>query len=205
MNGMANGKELPYFNIGESVGGSQSWFMDPWMHIGGCGALTMCDLMIYMAAFGGRPECYSGDPAKLTRRAYRRFGMEMKPYLRPRETGIRDLKTFIDGAEKFLEYSEITGFEFKAFDGSRPFEEAANAVKDRIDNDIPVPMLMLNHQDPRFSFFVWHWFLITGYEESEDRFLIRAATYGKEHWLDFEAFWETGEQERGGLVLVTVS
>ena len=61
---------------------------------------------------------------------------------------------------------------------------------------------MLKHQDARFEFFEWHWFPIVGYEEREDGFYIRAATYGKEHWLPLRELWDTGFEERGGLVPV---
>ncbi len=195
-------RELQYFHIGSAFGGDQSWFLDPWMHIGGCGALTMCDLLIYMACCKGRPECYPYDPEKLSKRDYKRFGMHMKPYLRPRESGIKDLQTFIDGAEVYLEYHEIEGLSLEAFSGNEPYEAAEAAVRDRIDAQMPVPMLMLKHQDARFEFFEWHWFPIVGYEEREDGFYIRAATYGKEHWLPLRELWDTGFEERGGLVPV---
>ena len=195
-------RELPYFNIGTAFGGSQSWFLDPWMHIGGCGALTMCDLLIYMACVRGRRECYPYDPKALTKKDYKWFGMHMKPYLRPRETGIRDLKTFIDGARVYLEYHEIEGLTLEPLEGGCPYEQAESAVRGRIDAQMPVPMLMLKHQDPQFDFFEWHWFLLIGYEEREEGFFVRAATYGKEHWIPFRAFWDTGFDEKGGLVLV---
>ncbi len=261
-------KELPYFSVDGHFGGSQSWFLDPWMHIGGCGALTMCDLLLYQAICKGRRDCWpfeekaassnvgaapamgpedadaagaapegensdSAAPAiessgsvtlaiassdstatgataqakvwkapKLSKRDYRKFGMIMKPYLRPRESGIKDLKTFIDGAQVYLEDSEIKGFRLEALEGARPYEEAEQAVRDRIDHEMPVPMLMLRHRDRRFDFFEWHWFLIVGYEERESGFHIKVATYGKKHWLDFRKFWDTGELERGGLVKV---
>ena len=196
-------RELPYFEINHSFGGNQNWFFDPWMRIGGCGALTMCDLMIYMAAFHQKPECYPYDIANLSKKDYRRFGMLMKPYLRPRETGIKDLPTFIEGAEYFLQYSEIEGISFEAFDGHRPLDDAKAAVIRSIDAGLPVPMLMLNHTDPKFDFFEWHWFLIVGYEQTAGKLNIKTATYGKARWLDFDAFWETGHEERGGLVLVS--
>ena len=195
--------ELPYFEINNSFGGNQNWFFEPWMRIGGCGALTMCDLMIYMAAFMDRPECYPYDISRLSKKDYRRFGMMMKPYLRPRETGIKDLPTFIEGAEAYLEYSEIEGIGFTAFGGDEPFAKARDAVADSIDRGLPLPMLMLNHADKKFDFFQWHWFLIVGYEETSDRFMIKTATYGKARWLDLEEFWDTGHEEKGGLVLVS--
>ncbi|MBQ6401850.1 MAG: hypothetical protein IJI20_06165 [Firmicutes bacterium] len=197
-------RELPYFTIGESYGGSQSWFLDPWMHIGGCGALTMCDVLIYLAKNRGRPECYPYDINRLTRRDYKKFGMMVKPYLRPRESGIKDLKTFVDGARVYLEDSEIEGFTFTTLDGHKPYEEAEAAVRDRIDASLPVPMLMLKHGDKRFDFFEWHWFPIIGYDEEGENgeFQIKVATYSKAHWLPFRDFWGTSELERGGLVLI---
>lgn len=198
-------KELPYFTIGGSFGGNQSWFLDPWMHIGGCGALTMCDFLIYEAVCRGRKECYSFDSSNLSKKDYKRFGMEVKPYLRPRESGIKDLKTWIDGAVLYLEDSEIEGFSLEALDGGAPYEEAEAQVRAAIDGDLPVPMLMLKHRDPKFDFFEWHWFPLIGYEDREEEFYVKTATYGKAHWLPFRKLWDTGELEKGGLVIISES
>ena len=198
--------ELPYFNIGRHYGGNQRWFLDFWMHIGGCGALTMCDLMIYMAMYRDIPEGIPFNAARLTRREYVRFGMQMKPYLRPRETGIKDLETFIGGAEDYLRSSGIEGITLEGFSGDEPYEAAEQLLKNQIDAGMPVPMLMLNHRNKEFGFFEWHWFLLVGYEDrqvaGEKVCYAKAATYGKEHWLRFDRFWDTGEEERGGLVIV---
>lgn len=198
-------KELDYFKIGNSYGGSQAWFLDPWMHIGGCGALTMCDFLLYMACCKGKKDFYPYNIDKLNRRDYRRFGMSMKPYLRPRESGIKDLKTFVDGAFVYLEDSEIEGITLESLDGNRSYEEAESAVKNSVDSDMPVAMLMLKNQNSELNFFEWHWFLIIGYEDGNDRtddnFMIKVATYGKEHWLPLRDMWESGEEEKGGLVL----
>ena len=198
--------ELPYFNISRSYGGNQNWFLDFWMHIGGCGALTMCDLMIYMAMHRARSECTPFSTDQLTRRSYVRFGMQMKPYLKPRKTGIKDLKTFMDGAEDYLKDNSIEGIELEAFPGTRSYESAELVLKNQIDAGIPVPMLMLNHKRKEFSFFEWHWFLLVGYEDRKEGEKVvcyaKAATYGKAHWIRFDRFWETGEEERGGLIIV---
>lgn len=198
--------ELPYFNIGRSYGGNQNWFLDFWMHIGGCGALTMCDLMIYMATHRARPECIPLRADELTRREYVRFGMQMKPYLRPRNTGIKDLETFIGGAEDYLRAMKISGITLEGFSGEQPHEAAEQVLKQQIDAGLPVPMLMLKHRDPEFSFFEWHWFLIVGYEYRKvpggQALYAKAATYGKAHWLRFDRFWDTGEEEKGGLIIV---
>ena len=52
---MSEKKELQYFNIGKSYGGNQRWMMDPWMHVGGCAALTTCDALIYFSLYKEKP------------------------------------------------------------------------------------------------------------------------------------------------------
>lgn len=196
-------KELPYFNIGRSYGGSQRWFADPSMFIGGCGALTMCDLMIYMAVCKGRRECVPFRNASPSGLDYVRFGMAMKPYLRPRNRGIDSLQIFIDGAQRYLDDHKIKGLTMEPFSGFEEYSKAEQVLKEQIDRGMPVPMLMLNHTNPEFSFFEWHWFLIVGYEyRPAEGFYAKAATYGKAHWLRFDQFWDTGEEERGGLIVV---
>ena len=101
------------------------------------------------------------------------------------------------------------------------YEEAEEAIRASIDRKMPVAMLMLKHRDRRFNFFEWHWFIVNGYDEGTaepgasgagepgaaetgepgSRFMIKAATYGKAHWLPLKEFWDTGHKEKGGLVL----
>ena len=60
---------------------------------------------------------------------------------------------------------------------------------------------MLRHKNKeKFEDFIWHWFLVIGYEEKEDGFWIRVATYGEETWLNLEELWNTGEKEKGGMI-----
>ena len=52
---------------------------------------------------------------------------------------------------------------------------------------------------------MWHWFLLIGYsdEESEEtpRRHVKAVTYGEWAWVDFDRLWDTGYEQKGGLVL----
>lgn len=197
-------KELKYFNIGKAFGGNQKWMKDPWMHIGGCAALTTCDAFIYLALYRGRRELYDYDPRNLTKKDYVRFGMSMKPYLRPRETGIKDLDTYIYGVKAYLEDVGAEDIGVRGFRGSRSWEEAGEIIKKQIDEGIPVPYLMLKHRDKAFDFFEWHWFLVIGYEEREEGLYIKAATYGKPHILPMRQLWNTGYEEKGGLIIFSI-
>ncbi|MDO4544852.1 MAG: hypothetical protein Q4C25_01730 [Bacillota bacterium] len=197
-------KELQYFQIGNAYGGSQRWMKDPWMHIGGCGALTNCDTCIYLALYHDMKELCPVDPATLTKKEYVKFAMSMKLYLRPRNTGIKDLPTYIHGAMSYFEDSGVRSLSMEGFEGSRPLAEAREAIRKQIDIDIPIPYLMLKHHDNAFNFFEWHWFLVNGYDEREDGFYIKVATYGKAHWLSLDRLWDTQEEEKGGLVLIRI-
>ncbi len=212
-------KELPYFYIDGLVGGNQDWFLDPWMHLGGCGALTACDLCLQQAIYGGARGLYPYDlpdsPDHLLRRDYVHFGMRMKRYLRPRHMGINKTSLFVEGFQNYLADCGETGWRFDALQGSAPVSEAAAAVIERIDAGVPVPFLTLMHRDPKFEDFNWHWYIVAGYRIDTDRaggtsgpdsacagISVKAITYGEETWLPLDELWNTGYEERGGIVLV---
>ena len=85
--------------------------------------------------------------------------------------------------------------------GHAPVETAKQAVKEQIDAGLLIPTLILRHRDKAFEDYVWHWFLLNGYDERESGFLVKAVTYSEFEWLDFEKLWNTGYDQRGGLVL----
>ena len=161
---MVNRKvELPYFNVGKNYGSNQSWMMDPWMHLGGCAALTTCDVFIYMSMYKGRKDLYSlksPSQRELDRKAYSKFAMSVKLYLEPRRTGIKDLKTYTDGVELYLKDTDVEDIELKSIEGSEPYEKIRMAVEESINKGMPLAYLMLKHKDKAFEFFEWHWFIV---------------------------------------------
>lgn len=199
-------KELEYFTIEDAFGGNQDWFTNVVMHIGGCAAAMACDTCIYMAKVLGMKELYPFDEENLTKKEYVAFSQMMKPYLKPRVRGVCRLWMYTDGFEKYLEkIYERPGNEqlirMEEFAGDNSCGEAKKFLKRHIDCQMPVPYLLLQHTDrEKFQDFIWHWFLIVGYEERDGRFFIRAATYGEETWLDLEELWNTGSEEKGGLI-----
>jgi len=201
---MSEKRELPHFRIAGAYGGNQRWMIDAWMHIGGCAALTTCDFLIYCALHKDRAELYPYDLTLLGKRDYRKFGMSMKPYLRPREMGIKDLDTYMDGVRIYLEDIDVTDITLHGFDGGRSFEEARNCIIQQVDGGLPLAYLMLKHEDKKFDFFEWHWFLVNGYHQREDGFYIKAATYGDAHWLCLDELWDTGFEEKGGMVIFEI-
>lgn len=193
-------RQLEYFTIDGAVGGNQEWFRNVVMYMGGCAAATACDCCIYFAQ-QGKNQLYPYDIRHLTKEEYIRFGMKMKPYLRPRVGGVKKLSMFMEGFEAYLKDNGEDGLLMHGFDGGESVEKAAEAIKKQIDQGLPVPYLMLRHQNPEYKDFVWHWFLCYGYEETEHSFQITVATYGEASTFALEDLWNTGCEEKGGLIL----
>jgi hypothetical protein len=197
-------RELPHYTIGDSYGGNQDWFTEPWMNRGGCGALTACDMSIYLARYMGRSALYPFDPERITRSDYLTFGAIMRPFLSPRPRGINKTRTFMDGFRDYMRFRRDTALKMTSVEGDAPYETAREAVRDCIDRGFPIPYLMLLHRDKALDDFNWHWFLLNGYDASDQAFLVKAVTYGSYEWLDLRALWDTGYERRGGLVLYHV-
>lgn len=197
-------KELGHFYIGNSYGGNQDWFRTFMMRLGGCGAETACDSSIYFALHKGFAGLYPYSLDEIKRKEYVNFAHMMENYLWPRMSGIDRLEIFVDGYGKYLKDSGVDGISMEMLDGSRPFEEAAAALRNQIDNGIPVPMLVLNIKYRELKDYNWHWFLVNGYDLNGEEMKVKAVTYSEYEWIDFRKLWETGYERRGGLILFRV-
>lgn len=194
-------RELDYFSIGDSYGGNQDWFQDRMMHLGGCAAATACDICIYFDLNGRTRELYPFEKEHVTREDYIRFSQMMKPYLSPRWQGIDRLDIYTRGLGQYLSDRGEKDLKMSELPGDSSLEEAELKLREQIDKEIPVPCLMLKHKNPNFKDYVWHWFLLTGYETYEDIFMVKIVTYGSWRWMDFKELWSTGYRKKGGLVL----
>lgn len=199
-------RELEYFEIEGNYGGNQDWFTNVVMHIGGCAAATACDSCIYLALRMGIDGLYPYDVRNLTKADYKRFGQVMKSYIHPRIQGVKKLAWFIEGFEKYLcdvnrDRDRQIKIDMEEFIGNYSYEEARAFVKAQIDTGIPIPCLLLRHRnEKKFKDYIWHWFLLVGYEEAGDDMLIKTATYGESEIFSLREMWDTGFEEKGGFV-----
>ena len=198
-------KELEHFNVGSYYGGDQEWFSDNWMRIGGCGAVTACDLCIYLARHRGMTALYPFDPASVTKAQYVDFGMQMRPFLRPRATGIDRTSIYVDGFGDYLDARGAHPIVLGDFSGAADVGSAIEAIRDQIDRGFPVPYLMLMHRDKLLSDFFWHWFLLNGYDENEREFRVKAVSYGESVWFDLRHLWKTGHRRKGGFITIRLN
>ncbi|MGN1014553.1 MAG: hypothetical protein ACI4PM_04245 [Butyricicoccus sp.] len=193
-------RELNYFTIDRCYGGYQEWFTDRWMRIGGCGAVAACDSCVYLAREKGLEHIYPYDRNRLTREDYLAFAKVMRPYLRPRMGGIDTLELYIHGFGRYLREHGEYRLHMNGIHGSEPVQTAEQVMMKQIDAGLPVPCLTLRHKNPDLADYVWHWYMLTGYQQADDLFLVKAVTYGEWRWLDFRQLWDTGYRKKGGLI-----
>ena len=193
--------ELPYFFIGNSLGGQQDWLPEYMMRIGGCAAVTACDCSIYFELYKCVKNLYPFDKQKILKNDYIKFTDAMKPYLHPRWSGIDKLSIYIDGFGKFLQDRGVKNLQITGWEGDANFESTHLILKYQIDNGYPIPCLTLNHKNPLLEDYVWHWFLLTGYEIVNDNWYVKAVSYGFGRWLNFDLLWDTGFDKKGGLII----
>ena len=124
----------------------------------------------------------------------------MTPYLHPRMMGIDKLEIYIEGFKKFLTKFGVTNLIFEGWDGTKDLASTQEKIKSQIDDGWLIPCLTLKHKNPALQTYVWHWFLLTGYDD--ENFQVKITTYGKFNWVNFAEFWDTGFEQKGGLVLI---
>ncbi len=193
-------KTLKYFMIDGAVGGNQDWFRNVVMKMGGCAAATACDSCIYFSLHQDQKHLYPYNINKLSREDYIKFAMRMKPYIKPRVGGVKKLSMFVEGFSDYLQDTKDRKLKVSGFEGRHTPEEAEAFIKKQIDSGYPVPYLMLKHSKAKYKDFVWHWFLCFGYEEKEEGLFIKVATYGAETKFLLKDLWDTGYEEKGGLI-----
>ena len=199
-------RELEHFMIGTSYGGNQDWFRTFMMRLGGCGAETACDSSLYFAIHKGVENIYPFDLQNLSKGDYVEFAHMMEKYLWPRMSGIDRLDIFTEWYGKYLADRGVDSIAMDKLDGTEPYEAAAAAIKNQIDAGWPVPTLILNHRDRSLKDYVWHWFLINGYDRPDgtEDIRVKAVTYSGYQWLDLRKLWDTGYVNRGGAVLYRI-
>ena len=139
--------------------------------------------------------------------AYKKFSQIMKPYIRPRVQGVKKPEWYIEGLAKYIsdvneKYGTDYQIDMEKFDGTGTAEEAEKIICEQIDKGLPVPYLMLRHLNvEKYKDFIWHWFLVVGYEKNEQGMWIDVATYGEKVRLDLMELWKTGCEEKGGIVI----
>ena len=208
-------RELEHFIIDGSYGWNQDWFPDFFMRMGGYAAVTACDSCVYFALRMGHENLIPFSPDHITRANYLILSRHMKRVLGPRMRGVDKLEIYQDGLGAYFQEVHENQISIGAWHGEKSYLSAQERLIAQINAGLPVPFLLLQHADPAFDFYTWHWFLLMGYNipdnpdasDNSDNsnnpgaFQVQAVTYGHRRWLDFQALWNTGFDEKGGMIL----
>lgn len=196
-------KELDYFLIdGKFYGGDQDTIPDRLLQFAGCAAITASDLCIYSDLYCGT-DLYPYDKNHVTEKEYVRFASDMmKRCITPGLRGVDTLERYLKGFEKYQQKRGVHPYDLEAISGEEDLEKAKESLKVSIHAGIPVVNLTLRHKERKtFEDYSWHWFIFNGYEEKESQFLVKTVSYGKAIWLNFEQLWDTGYDDKGGMIL----
>lgn len=196
-------KELDYFLIdGKYYGGDQNTIPDRLLQFAGCAAITACDLCIYLDLYC-KTRLYPYNLQEISEKDYVKFASDMmKRCITPGLRGVDTLERYLRGFEKFQVKRGTHPVKLEGFSGEKEAEAAKEKIKESIDGGIPVVNLTLRHQNVKdFDDYEWHWFIFNGYEEREEGFFVKTVSYGKYVWLNFDQLWDTGFEDKGGLIL----
>ena len=183
-------------------GGNQDNLIEWDMNRGGCGAVTACDVCMFLAKQEKFRKLYPFNPVNISRNDFINFASLMKPYLFPRYHGIDFLETYICGFYDYLKSRGNNSLILEGLSGNVPYDSFSQAITQQIDRGFPVPYLMLMHHDPALDDFNWHWFNLAGYEEKNGELHVMTVTYGEYLWFSLRNMWDTGHRRKGGIVRI---
>ena len=193
-------KFLDYIKINDSKGANQDWLLEWDMRMGGCAAVTACDLCMYLAR--KFHNIYPFDYENLNRDDFLKFAAIMKPYLTPRYHGIDFLEIYVLGLSQYWHDVNFHEYRLEGLSGIVDFEIAKNTFISQINNNLPVPFLLLNHKNIKFDELQWHWFMLDGYEFQNNSLLAEVVTYGESYMIDFYDLWDSGQFRKGGIIRI---
>lgn len=206
-------KHLAKVLVDGAPGGNQKQLRDFFMRLGGCAAVTHCDMCLYFYAYCNLSSILPEKIAKACSRqkdtaeinipwsAYEEFTQYMKPYLRPRFQGVDRLEIFTDAANKYLSDHGVTGLEVDSLSADVSYNVFEETLVRQIDRDIPVPCLILRHKQKNLNDFSWHWFWFSGYKKTEERCLVETISYGQSHTFSLYELWRSEHKRKGGVIL----
>ena len=191
-------KELEIIKVNQEYGGNQYRFRHPIMNRGGCSTVAACHAAAMLAHKDPtRSALYPYEHLQISQTEFTKFADRMYRFVAPGFRGMAETHLFERGFEK---YAKAQGVEvrFESLQGDASFEEARAMIHRLIDNGIGVQYLLLRHTNPIFDEIEWHWFTVTGYHDNE----IIYSTWGERRTADLKLLWDTGHNEKGGLIAV---
>ena len=195
-------KELDFLLIDGRYGGDQNRFARFRMWRGGCSTVCACHAAACLAAKDPSRRALSPLPGLvITEAEFDTFSIDMFRFVYPRHRGMPTTALF---QEAFQGYADHRGIpvSYRSLQGDAPTAEAEAFVRESIDAGDTIQYLLLLHAAREFNELGWHWFTVTGYEETPDGLHIIFSTWGQRRTLPLAALWDTRREEKGGLLVI---
>lgn len=175
-------------------GGSQEWYRKKWHAEAGCAATAASNLAAFYH-IGISPILNASKPNTFDKGYFLRLMNLMFTYITPHFLGFPNYRKF---ARKFLRYVKQHGKEAIAhlLGQWSTYEEVISFLKEALEHDNPVALLILTHQDKQFEENTWHWMTVTGIEENR----IILSNYGQRESYAAEDLFRKDRKNRIHLV-----
>lgn len=191
--------ELKFPKIENYIGGSQDWYPVGHMRLGGCSTCTAAEISIYLAKEKGKTALCPNIPQSI--KEFVDYSKKIYKYIYPRFMGLHKLPLYVSGYEKFAQECGET-VEISCLDGNEDVKKAERFIKNAIDEGYPIAYLLLKHRDEDIDEIEWHWFTVMGYEEKAEDLTVKFVTWGEKYEISLAKLWNTGKQQKGGMVLI---
>ncbi len=178
-------------------GGQQKWHGRKSKVINGCGPVSSANILAYLSIKDPKyKNLYSGD---FTREDFKNFQLEVYDFISPGLLGLISINKFVN---KTLEYAHKKGVDLKyqkLISRNKNFNylSSYNFIINALLKDLPVAAFNL---DPRKNLdFSWHWLVITGIYEENNKIRLIVSSWGKRFDIDFFDYYKS-MKFGGGLV-----
>lgn len=201
-------KEIPFLNIDGNYGGDQNWLPEHKMKRGGCSTVVAVEMSSCLKFMDKKYETLSPLDEHTSKERFIDFSVEMFKYVWPKYRGLPSLDYF---EECYNDYAKTVNFKpkYEKLDEAESYEAAEAFVKKNIDEGYPIGYLLLEHESRLVFDITWHWFTVTGYEETGDGIDVIFGTWGERCRLPLRHLWNKGnpekpvmEDEEGGLIVI---
>ncbi|MBP3940050.1 MAG: hypothetical protein J6D00_00940 [Christensenellaceae bacterium] len=188
-------KEITFLNIDGNYGGDQNWLPEHSMRRGGCSTVVAVELSACLRHIDKKYEALSPIGIYTSKEGFTEFSVEMFKYVYPKYRGLPSIHYF---EECYNEYAASVGMqvEYAKLPEHSSYEEAENFLREWIDKGYPIACLVLEHESRLIWDITWHWFTLTGYEDTENGMDVIFGTYGEKCRLPFRSIWEKGNPEK---------
>lgn len=132
-------------------GGNQDWFKDEWACRAGCASVSATDIFLY----------YEKKGAIFNKSFYLDYMDEMYKLMAPKERGFPYVYLYARRLSKLLNNCPYHIYRKPSV------EFASSVVKESIDSNNPLGLLILTHRRRKIRNDLWHWVTIVGYEENK--------------------------------------